>query len=157
MVVGMHRSATSLVAKGLHGAGVHMGDDLIGPARSNPAGHFEDKQVVAINDRILKDAGGAWDRPPPHDAICAVDTDQPAAHVASREGMWGMKDPRLSLTWPLWLPHLPDDLHVLWIRRGPAQVARSLNVRDGIPTERGVELAEVYRQRIGMLQEALDV
>lgn len=156
VVVGTGRSATSLVAKGLHDNDVSMGRRLLGASPSNPWGHFEDRQVIAINDRILEAAGGCWHDPPPHDAIAAVETDEPAAYVASRTGpLWGMKDPRLSLTWPLWLPHLTGDVHVIWARRHPRQVALSLQRRDGTPVDVGMRLAKVYERRILMFQDAL--
>lgn len=161
LVVGMHRSATSLVARGLHLAGVHMGDDLLPAAPSNPWGHYEDKPVVELNDRILTAAGGSWDQPPSHVDIIEASgryVSLPKAigrYVQTRQGhdLWGMKDPRLSLTWPLWLPHLGEDLHVLWIRRSTDEVARSLYERDGMPLESGRKLARQYEDRIATLVE----
>lgn len=161
LVVGMHRSATSLVAKGLHEACVHMGDDLLGATRSNLHGHYEDREAIRLNDEILKSAGGRWDKPPPHEAIqgvCrSVDLQPYIASRSARGGMWGVKDPRLSLTWPVWLPYLVTiDLHVIWARRGRNNVAESLRVRNGIPLERGRELADICTGRISLLMEAFD-
>ena len=46
IVAGFHRSGTSLVCQLLHRAGLFLGYDLLGPAFSNPHGHFEDTEVL---------------------------------------------------------------------------------------------------------------
>jgi len=69
IVLGMHRSATSLAAKGLHMAGIDMGERLLGAMPSNPYGHFEDRDFIEMNDQILQAAGGSWDQPPDEDAV----------------------------------------------------------------------------------------
>lgn len=151
LVVGMHRSATSLVARGLHNSGVHMGDNLIGAMPSNPHGHFEDRRAVLINDRILTDAGGKWNHPPSHERIMQSDTSLLEEYVEARstEDMWGVKDPRLCLTWPLWTELLDDvDLHLVKVWRHPKQIADSLHRRNKIPIPQGVNLAREYQKRM---------
>lgn len=158
LVVGMHRSATSLLARGLYLSDVHMGDDLLPASPSNVWGHYEDKPIIAINDHILKFAGGRWDLPPSYDDIVAIRETthfeyEIKKYVQSRQSheLWGMKDPRLALTWPLWLPHLDGDLHVMWTRRSADEVARSLNERDGMPIHVGRRLARTYEDHIMLL------
>ncbi|MBM4059289.1 MAG: chromosome partitioning protein ParA, partial [Planctomycetes bacterium] len=46
VVVGMHRSGTSLVASLCQAAGIDMGTDLLGPHPGNGAGHFEDLEFL---------------------------------------------------------------------------------------------------------------
>ena len=48
VVLGMHRSATSLIAKGLD-AVCHMGDDMLEPAKDNPEGFYENKRFLDLN------------------------------------------------------------------------------------------------------------
>ncbi len=159
LVVGMHRSATSLVAQGLARAGVHMGDRLLGPAPSNPHGHWEDVDALHLNVALLAANGGDWRRPPdrihtPPDLerrIGDLVRSRNAAH-----GLWGMKDPRLCLTWPAWLPHLKDDdLHVVNVWRHPDRIAESLTVRNGMPHGEGVALARLYQRSARRLQDHL--
>ena len=57
VVAGFHRSGTSLVTEILSRAGLFVGDDLIGANPSNPYGHFEDREVVRLHDRLLADVG----------------------------------------------------------------------------------------------------
>ena len=59
VILGCHRSASSLVAKALHEAGVHMGDDLLSGLPDNPEGHFEDMDFLKKNVEIL--GGNIWD------------------------------------------------------------------------------------------------
>ena len=49
----MHHSATSLTASLLADAGVHLGDQLLGPGHSNPVGHFEDLEIYEFHQRVL--------------------------------------------------------------------------------------------------------
>src|SRR5688572_14655735 len=65
-IVGMHRSGTSMVAKVLQQAGLHLGTeaDLMPPAAENPEGFFEHLGFVRLNDDVLNAAGSGWDCPP---------------------------------------------------------------------------------------------
>ncbi|HEY2211238.1 MAG TPA: hypothetical protein VGH62_06390, partial [Bradyrhizobium sp.] len=60
IVAGFHRSGTSSTAQLLHAAGMFFGDDLIGAMPSNPYGHYEDREIVRLHDRILRDNGLNW-------------------------------------------------------------------------------------------------
>ena len=64
IVLGMHRSATSLLARGLHMSDIVMGERLLGKSESNKYGHWEDVDFVELNESILHSAGGTWDNPP---------------------------------------------------------------------------------------------
>jgi hypothetical protein len=152
VVLGMHRSATSLVACGLHQE-ISMGDDLLPASGSNPRGHFEDRHFVRLNDRILSAAGGRWDRPPSQHAILEVgerfsDQIQSTLDLASSgKEIWGFKDPRTTLTVPLYVPFLQNP-HFVCCFRAPDQVARSLQRRNGFPLEKGLRLAAIYNRRL---------
>lgn len=136
VVLGMHRSGTSALANVLHSMGVDMGKEMYGPDRGNPDGHFEDISFLNLNEAILAAAGGSWHSPP---------SDFQIRVFGSREGQrlidlvvdrkkkgrpWGFKDPRTCLTLPLYMPHLSDAYFIV-IDRDCADVARSLNNRDG--------------------------
>ncbi|TWU09634.1 hypothetical protein CA54_48760 [Symmachiella macrocystis] len=152
VVLGMHRSATSLVACGLHRE-ISMGDDLLPASDSNPHGHFEDRHFVRLNDQILSAAGGRWDRPPSRQAIQNVaagfsDQIQSTLELAgSGKEIWGFKDPRTTLTVPLYLPFLQNP-HFVCSFRAPDQLARSLKRRNGFPLEKGLRLAAIYNRRL---------
>ncbi len=61
VVLGMHRSGTSLITSCLQLLGVELGDSLLPSHKDNPAGYFEDADVNALNIEILSFLGGDWD------------------------------------------------------------------------------------------------
>src|SRR6267378_8628783 len=59
MVLGMHRSGTSLCSHVLSALGLDMTDNMAapghdGPAKDNPLGHWERWEIVEFHDRILR-------------------------------------------------------------------------------------------------------
>jgi hypothetical protein len=134
----------------LQSAGMYLGGDLMdAAASSNPTGHAEAWEAVRINDRLLELSGGAWDRAPRRLAGDADTAARMAAFVAElrAEPVAGWKDPRTTLTFPLWRPHLAD-FRVAACLRHPVAVARSLRVRDGWPLARGLRLWAAYNERL---------
>lgn len=152
VVLGMHRSATSLQAMGLARSGVHMGDNLLGPMESNPYGHWEDVDFIYFNDFILNKAGGSWNNPPPRENIISLSDEldeqiEKFINAKKREPLWGWKDPRTCLTIELFHKYL-DNPHYVTVFREPIEVAKSLKERDNMPIEKGLELANIYNERI---------
>lgn len=152
VALGMHRSATSLLAKGLALSAVHMGETLLGSSPCNPQGHFENVDIMHLNQRILKQAGGNWRNPPPEDAILQAGL-LLGSHIAARlrdnqrSPYWGWKDPRTTLTIRCYLPYLTNP-HFMCAFREPAAVAESLYRRDKMPLAEGLALAKTYNRRL---------
>jgi hypothetical protein len=152
IVLGMHRSATSFLAKALAEQGVNMGRRLMPANKWNEHGYFENLDFVELNDLILKEAGGSWCNPPPNDEI--IKTGEKYKDLIkevierNRTEMWGWKDPRTSLTLPAYLPYLSGDIYLICIFRNSVRVAESLRERDGFSMEKGIELAKKYNMRI---------
>lgn len=151
VILGMHRSGTSFLCRSLHEAGMYLGNDVeILPHRNNLDGHWESVEAVAINKRLLALSGGAWDSIPP-----TIHADEPtAAQMASfvnglnGHGTAGWKDPRTTVTWPCWKPHLPPGYRIVATLRHPAAVARSLQRRNDWPLERALSLWADYNARL---------
>ena len=145
VVLGMHRSATSLVSKAL------LNEIYMGPT---PGGNvFESRPFRVLNQKILRRAGGNWHTPPSEQLILdqydhfrdrIIDTIR--AEKADRE-LWGWKDPRTTLTIRLYLPHL-ENPHFIPIFRNPLEVAKSLKRRNDFTIERGVRIANTYNTRL---------
>lgn len=149
VVLGMHRSATSLTAGGLEKSGIHMGEEYLEHDQSNPWGIFENRKFVSLNQKILKAAGGSWDNPPSRQAILKQDFDDEIKELIKNHEheYWGWKDPRTSLTAELFHPHLTNP-HYIVNFRDKDEVAKSLNRREGMPLHKGRELADIYNHRI---------
>ena len=152
VVLGMHRNATSFVAKALSDQGVSIGKDLLGPSKWNPQGHFEDARFVALNDKILVAAGGNWADVPTADAIASagkiLQEEIRTLVLEAQSEMWGWKDPRTALTADLYLPHLSSDVYLIACFRKPSEVAASLQRRNGFSLEKGMKLTRTYNQRL---------
>ena len=158
-MLGMHRSATSMIARALHKSGeVDMGEDLLLELPDNPRGHYENRRFLDLNIRILESAGGSWRSPPSKDKILRQKDkfDDEIKNVIESEvskakkkglGSWGFKDPRTVLTIDLYLPHLPSPQFIICYRN-PEDIAKSLNKRDNISIRKGIKLAKVYNSRL---------
>lgn len=149
LVTGMHRTASSLVAKGLHLAGVDMGEGHLLPAdQGNPEGYFEDERVVNANDHVLAANGGTWFAPP--ESVRRPPSDSRLQRLTRDRGeLWGFKDPRLCLTAHHWLPRLGGDPHIVATFRRPERVVDSLMRRgDGLTEVEARALCDTYNRRL---------
>ncbi len=127
LIAGSGRSGTSAVAKLLHAAGLSVGRDLIEPDAANADGYFEERAVVAVNERILRDAGlHAWLSTATRTRVIEAarpHLDDMRALVATATPAW--KDPRFSWTLEAWLPLLPAPPRVIVCLRSPGEVIAS--------------------------------
>jgi len=153
IVLGMHRSATSLVSKGIHLAGVEMFQLNKAISRRSPHGIWEDKNIFTLNKNILEKAGGSWYDPPEESDIIEAGK-QFAPKIKSivkrRNALgknWGWKEPRTTLTIKCYTPYL-ENPHYIACFRDPVEVAKSLNKRNGFSMEKGIELTRTYNQRL---------
>ena len=157
-IAGMHRSGTSMVTRLLTLCGLQVGaeGDLLRPQPSNPEGFWENRRFIRVNDAVLRELGGTWDRPP--QSILSDRENQAGLDRLKKDAVrlvrrfrgcepWGWKDPRNCLTLPFWRQLLPD-LPVLLCVRHPLAVARSLHVRDGMSVEEGLDLWLTYNCRV---------
>lgn len=163
IVLGIHRSGTSMVAGMLHHMGVNMGDVLIEQGKYNVVGYFEDLVFVKLNEHIMTVAGGSWDVPPSKYQIDQVwreikdnsETekrrmnvlDQMRGEVSLRNTtnkIWGFKDPRTVLTLEAWMPLLSRPKLVI-VYRNFTSIVNSLYNR-----ERNTSLGK-SRERVEIL------
>lgn len=167
IVTGMGRSGTSFLAKSLHDQGVHMGDEL---ETDTHTGGYEHPTFLNINKDIITAAGGAWGLgalPVAEEKIIAVG-EQFAPRIrqaieSSKREAWGFKEPRLSLTLRVLMPHIlevDDDPFLYVCFRKPEKVAQSLHrlAPANWMIERGVKVAkETNRRLLAYLAEFLEL
>lgn len=146
LIMGMHRSGTSMMARLLEQMGVFMG-------RDKSANH-EARFFHHINEWLLTQSGGSWDYPEPFLLLAAeapvrrlavkyIDHLLKTPYAIRYLGLsrylrwrtpaklpfaWGWKDPRLTYTLPVWLDLFPD-LRLIYVVRHGVDVANSLVVR----------------------------
>lgn len=134
VVLGMHRSGTSVTTAVLNALGVHVGDNLLMKGKLNDA-HYEDRDFLRLNETILRRLDGHWDRPPRIEDIIRV-KGMYAPHIEQlimrkdKRKAWGWKDPRTCITAPLYEPFLSDPRYIKVMRK-PEAVAQSLVRRSG--------------------------
>jgi hypothetical protein len=147
VVHGVHRSGTSLTASLLARAGCWYAEleDQMPPQEDNPKGFWERVDVVALNDEILAKVNLNWFTLVP--ALLKSEVEELALEFGERIASiaggfeahenWFIKDPRFSVTWPLWEPYLTPTQHIV-VHRHPISVARSLRSRNGTSIEHGL-------------------
>lgn len=132
IVVGFHRSGTSLLTQLLHASGLFVGERLLGAQPSNPYGHFEDMEAMELHQDIMRAAGLDWQVDHQHMFFldrrhwAAMETIAEKRTVGSRR--WGFKDPRVCFFLGQWKHVLPTAKFVM-VYRDPAECARSLHAR----------------------------
>src|SRR3954451_9257859 len=130
-VVGMHRSGTSWLAGELQTRGLELGE----VSERNPhnrKGNRENRTIGSIHERVLRDSGGSWSKPPRSVTWTASARSELQSHVASmsrRYERWGFKDPRTLLVLDEWR-QLVGGLQLVGIARHPLAVAQSLSARN---------------------------
>jgi hypothetical protein len=168
ILLGMHRSGTSLIARLLDELGLFQGDEL---QEDHESTHF-----LEIDETLLKRAGATWDNPRPIRGFMenarAADLTVRCLHedlsgrqiasflgkkrfgkfggLAKMDQPWGWKDPRTVFTLPLWLKLFPAAKLVYIVRNG-VDVASSLGVREVRELARRVEEFDAKRKKTGRL------
>lgn len=143
-ILGMHRSGTSACARAINLLGAELGPELMEAAEDNQRGFWEHAAAVAAHDALLTALGHDWQdgTPLPDDwqqSEAAERARREIGRIIDRDfaaaPLWAVKDPRLSLLFPLWEPLLKERrvtprCIVAW--RNPLEVAASLQKRDGL-------------------------
>lgn len=160
VVLGMHRSGTSLVSGICHKLGVSMGEYFRVGDESNPDGYFEDLDWRAMNKWIINSAGGTWHDPPSMLEIVVhtmrlAPVIQKLISYKSRFEPWGFKDPRTCLTARGLYRILPDPKFVI-VHRPKAEIVKSLknrSIKRGYhePDSHWEALISLYDTQVGRL------
>jgi len=154
LILGAGRSGTSMVAGALAQSGYFMGERLFKPRHSNPKGFFEDAEVNAVNEAILKPLT-PWAPPPfrprrlyrllcrtvfsrrfTHDGrwLAKIPAGAPLSSSPAIEACiralttrapYCFKDPRFCYTLPVWRPWL-NNTRFVCVFRDPTVTARSM-------------------------------
>lgn len=151
LILGMHRSGTSMLSGMIHQAGYALGKDLMGADESNPKGHYENLAVYSLNERMLEESGSAWDDLSAK--VVGLSSQLVAGYVDDAvkviEDQFGgaekilIKDPRNCLLFPVWseaLRRLGILQKVIFTYRNPLEVAYSLQARNHFSVAKGLQL-----------------
>lgn len=153
VLLGMHRSGTSLTMSVLEALGVSCGDNLIRAGRGNEVGFFEHRGIVTAHERLLGELDRVWHGPKGSYPLPELWLESDAARRAKRdlaaivEGevaaangrVWGFKDPRTCRLLPLWKQIFEmsrTEPRYLIVVRDPAAVCASLKKHNGMDRAR---------------------
>jgi hypothetical protein len=152
-VLGMHRSGTSAVTRALNLLGAALPGEMMSNTHHNASGHWEPLEVVAIHDRLLAGHSFVWDDPFIPINICDARTTATSSAIDEISGFINqhvvpnpvalVKDPRICHTLPLWeapLAQVGYTTVAIMMLRNPLEVAASLQARDRMPTQVGLQL-----------------
>jgi hypothetical protein len=153
VVLGMHRSGTSALTRGLSCCGIDLGDNLLMPAKdNNPKGFFEDADINSLNVEILASLGLKWDTLRPITSIELADPKlnrfllQAILLIQEKLGnklILGLKEPRIARLFSFWqhvFSYINATTDYVLACRNPLSVADSLNKRDNIPHKKSYDL-----------------
>ncbi len=147
-VLGAGRSGTSLSTRGLAAVGVDLGDCLRRGWVKNPTGFFEDRDLLALNQRLKRTLGIRGDSvrliaPEEYNTPAIETLRHKAMHTIrrrfGRSPLWGYKYGRTLRLMPFWEPvygALDLDMRYLVAIRNPLSVAAS---RGKLDPRRGVQ------------------
>src|SRR5689334_3266656 len=143
LVLGMHRSGTSALARVVSLLGATAPKTLMPGDATNPRGFWESNKIVPLHEQMLAAAGSSWDDWQPFNpswyqsADATQMRDRLASTITEEFGeapVFVVKDPRICRFVPIWLDVLKQ-LNIraaaLHIVRNPLEVAYSLKARDG--------------------------
>lgn len=163
MIMGMHRSGTSMLTRLLEKAGLFVGNDL--------SQYHESYFFYQLNNLLLYQLGGRWDNPPDFDYLFKNDLELKInldyfhdmlnsvrfrnyvglKHYILNGGFneidfnWGWKDPQNTITLPFWLEIFPN-AKLIYIERHGVDVAKSLKERNDNTLENGIAKYQKYKK-----------
>lgn len=142
LVLGVHRSGTSLLTNALLATGASAGEFNDTRDADNPDGYAEHPAVREFNDRLLAHLGASWDNWGFRASTIDFDADSLAPWREEASGIlqaafpgygpFVLKDPRISTLLPFWervVPAAGFQLRRILILRDPAEVAESQRQR----------------------------
>ncbi len=146
VILGMHRSGTSLTANFMNAVGFDVGRDQAPADEWNAAGYWESRTILRFHEKILAQLDCTWENPRlslPVNWQRNSDIQQLKSGLLQfvrsecerTDKIWGFKDPRTAILLPLWqeiFDELQLEPHYILAVRHPGSVAASLSRRDGL-------------------------
>ncbi len=152
IVLGMHRSGTSALARVCNLLGAYLPPEILGATPANETGHWEPSGMVAANMKAFEAVDFTWDSVEAFpqtwfDSAGTTSAERVGAAFLKNSFEWQklflLKDPRACRTLPIWLRrlfHYKAHPVVALIVRNPLEVAASLKLRDGLPLQHALLL-----------------
>lgn len=135
LILGMHRSGTSLLTNFLHKAGLNIGSNLLGSGVGNDKGHFEDLDILRFHNAILHRNNNYYLLKESNSILNLTAMDhQSSTNILElkleKSNHFVFKDPRTCLFLDLWTKKKEYNFHFIVIYRHFDFVCDSLFRRD---------------------------
>ncbi len=142
LVLGMHRSGTSVITRVLNLGGVKLPNELMGASEANVSGHWESMKLYQFNDRLLTEFGYTWSDWKAflwdsvefaHRREIKLSIQRIIREEFGDVGTFVLKDPRICLLAPIYLEALEEaeiNPRIVIPFRNPIEVCKSLRSRD---------------------------
>jgi len=155
LILGMHRSGTSFLARCLNVSGVYLGKKLLlsdGSAIDNPKGFWENEDFTKFSKKYMLKNNLRWDLIT-SDLKCSENFKQEIKKIVDKlvsESYLsaGVKDPKLLFLLDSIMSVLPEKKIFVGIFRHPLKVAESLKIRDNFDYEKSLELWQAYNSKL---------
>lgn len=152
LILGMHRSGTSMVTGILNKMGLELGNDLMPPTTDNPKGYFENMDFFRVNEHFLIKNGLSWNKIGNIEKkpIITEENIQLLMRTIMKyknHKVFGIKDPRICLLLPLYeqtCKELGIKIEYVYIERDKKSVINSIHKRDNLPKESVSKLIDGY-------------
>ncbi|MFF1858029.1 sulfotransferase family protein [Bacillus mycoides] len=156
LVIAIHRSGSSAVAGVLDLLGVNMGNNLLQATPANIKGFFENVNFIMINEKILEILNMTWMTPrlrrknfeSEYQLVQSKLLLDESKSVFNKEMklIWGLKDPRILLTFDVWKSYLEDtsDITYVFVWRPLEESIKSLSYRDNIDLKLAEDILKIY-------------
>lgn len=121
IILGMHRSGTSLITHWLYNCGLEIGVQLLGPGLGNTEGHFEDIEFYELHLEILRE-NNLHDSGIIYGTNGEIKSDQKKKiknliESKNRQyAQWGWKEPRTCLFLNIYREILPEAYYLIIFR-----------------------------------------
>jgi hypothetical protein len=168
LVLGMHRSGTSLLTRILSLLGAQPPRNLLPHTSENPGGYWESESVMKLNNELLSASGNNWKTYFPirefwFDELLSGRLHNLATDILHQEfgeaELIVLKCPRICRLVPFWEAVLRDagyDIATVMILRDPEDVFRSLAARSARPEFRPAAITQPEHSALLWLRYVLD-
>jgi hypothetical protein len=164
VVLGFHRSGTSMTTRLLQHLGVALGppeEMLAADPADNARGYWEPEWMIELNEDVLVALGGSHLAPP--QMPLGWECDPRLDGLRARAGelldrtfagapLWGWKDPRTCLTFPFWralVAERAERLSFVVCVRSPAESVTSMMARPYYPWMGAADFGDLWLEYTG--------
>jgi len=160
IVLGSHRSGTSVTTRLVSYLGFNLGENLMEPNNDNPKGYFEDIDIYNFNEKILKLIKRSWYDSDHIDSKLLINlTKKNIFNEAvtlikkkiNHQKPIIIKDPRITILLPFWAKVFKKlNLNIKYVCsiRNPLDISLSLKIRDGFGINNSLNIWYRYTSQL---------